>query len=97
MQILSIRVAPEFDAAGKVFGGVGIIEDRTAFLEAEEQLRDTRERYVLAQRGTNEGLWDWDPEDPSSLSLGSPAVPSGLAQRYLAHHWGRVAQADPPG
>jgi PAS domain S-box-containing protein len=62
MQILSIRVAPEFDAAGKVFGGVGIIEDRTAFLEAEEQLRDTRERYVLAQRGTNEGLWDWDPK-----------------------------------
>ena len=62
MQILSIRVAPEYDAAGKVFGGVGIVEDRTAFLEAEEQLRDTRERYVLAQRGTNEGLWDWDPK-----------------------------------
>ena len=62
MQILSIRVAPEYDAEGKVFGGVGIVEDRTAFLEAEEQLRDTRERYVLAQRGTNEGLWDWDPK-----------------------------------
>ncbi len=62
MQILSIRVAPEFDATGKVYGGVGIVEDRTAFLEAEEQLRDSRERYVLAQRGTNEGLWDWDPK-----------------------------------
>ncbi|MDD2667092.1 MULTISPECIES: PAS domain S-box protein [Zoogloea] len=62
VQILSIRVAPEYDASGKVYGGVGIVEDRTAFLEAEEQLRDTKERYVLAQRGTNEGLWDWDPK-----------------------------------
>ncbi len=62
VQILSIRVAPEYDADGKVYGGVGIVEDRTAFLEAEEQLRDTKERYVLAQRGTNEGLWDWDPK-----------------------------------
>ena len=62
VHILSIRVAPEFDATGEViFGGVGIVEDRTAYLEAEEQLRDTKERYVLAQRGTNEGLWDWDP------------------------------------
>ncbi|WP_374260251.1 PAS domain S-box protein [Zoogloea sp.] len=62
VHILSIRVAPDFDANGKVvFGGVGIVEDRTAHLEAEEQLRDTKERYVLAQRGTNEGLWDWDP------------------------------------
>jgi PAS domain S-box-containing protein len=62
VQILSIRVAPEYDADGRVYGGVGIVEDRTAFLEAEEQLRDTKERYVLAQRGTNEGLWDWDPK-----------------------------------
>ncbi len=62
VHILSIRVAPEFDASGQlIFGGVGIVEDRTAYLEAEEQLRDTKERYVLAQRGTNEGLWDWDP------------------------------------
>lgn len=62
VHILSIRVAPEFDATGAViYGGVGIVEDRTAYLEAEEQLRDTKERYVLAQRGTNEGLWDWDP------------------------------------
>ena len=58
---LSIRVTPELDADGEVIGGIGTVEDRTAFLETEAQLRDTRERYVLAQRGTNEGLWDWDP------------------------------------
>ena len=68
VQILSIRVAPEYDADGNVYGGVGIVEDRTAFLAAEAQLRDTKERYVLAQRGTNEGLWDWDPK-PRHLYL----------------------------
>lgn len=62
VQILCIRVAAEYDASGEVFGGIGIVEDRTAFIETEEQLRDTQERYILAQRGTNEGLWDWDPK-----------------------------------
>ena len=61
VHILSIRVAPDYDAAGKVCGGIGIVEDRTVYLETEAQLRDSKERYVLAQRGTNEGLWDWDP------------------------------------
>lgn len=62
IHVLSIRVAPEYDMTGAVCGGIGIVEDRTAFLETEAQLRDTKERYVLAQRGTNEGLWDWDPD-----------------------------------
>lgn len=62
VQILSLRTSPEYDPDGQVSGGVGIVEDRTSLLETEAQLRDTRERYVLAQRGANEGLWDWDPQ-----------------------------------
>jgi len=58
---LAIRTAPVFDADGKVMGGVGIVEDYTAKHAAEQRLRESETRYALAMRGTNEGLWDWNP------------------------------------
>jgi two-component system cell cycle sensor histidine kinase PleC len=61
VHLLSIHVAPERDAAGQIYGGVGIVEDRAAFQSTDEQRRDAKERYVLSQRSANEGLWDWDP------------------------------------
>ena len=57
----SIRTAPVFDTHGKVVGGVGIVEDYTAKYDAERKLRESETRYALAMRGTNEGLWDWNP------------------------------------
>ena len=59
--LLSILVAPERDVAGHIYGGVGIVEDRSTFPITDEQRREARERYMLAQPGANEGLWDWDP------------------------------------
>ncbi|TVO63626.1 PAS domain S-box protein [Denitromonas ohlonensis] len=57
----SIRTAPVFDTPGNVVGGVGIVEDYTARYDAERKLRESETRYALAMRGTNEGLWDWNP------------------------------------
>ena len=58
---IGIRTAPVRDAAGNVKGGVCIVEDNTAKYEAERKLRESETRYALAMRGTNEGLWDWNP------------------------------------
>ncbi len=45
---------------GKALGIVTIHQDVTARKQAEEAIRASEERYALAVRGANDGLWDWD-------------------------------------
>lgn len=39
---------------------VGILEDISWRKQAEESLQRSEERYVLAVKGSNDGLWDYD-------------------------------------
>jgi diguanylate cyclase (GGDEF)-like protein/PAS domain S-box-containing protein len=48
------------DAAGQPLGIVTTCEDISERWEGEEALRESEERYALAARGTNDGLWDWN-------------------------------------
>jgi diguanylate cyclase (GGDEF)-like protein/PAS domain S-box-containing protein len=47
---------------GRRLGVFGIYLDIAARKNAEEALRRSEERYALAARGANDGLWDWDLE-----------------------------------
>ncbi|HEX2137053.1 MAG TPA: response regulator [Microvirga sp.] len=46
----------------KIAGGgtVAVYSDITELKRIEAELQETLERYDLATRGSNEGLWDWD-------------------------------------
>jgi PAS domain S-box-containing protein len=48
------------NSEGKVTTLVAMVQDITARKQAEEALRKSQERFNLAVRGSNDGIWDWN-------------------------------------
>jgi diguanylate cyclase (GGDEF)-like protein/PAS domain S-box-containing protein len=57
---LEIYTYPIFNDYGEVEHVVEYMRDITDRKRAEEELRKSEERYALAAKGANDGLWDWD-------------------------------------
>lgn len=49
-----------YDREGNVVGAIESIRDITDRIETQQDLHASRERYALAVRGANDGIWDWD-------------------------------------
>jgi len=48
------------DNPAKILNWVVLLRDINTRKKAEETLRESEERYYLAARGANDGLWDWN-------------------------------------
>jgi PAS domain S-box-containing protein len=57
---VSANARPLRDESGAVRGGVVVFRDITERKRAEEEILHSRERFELAVRGSQDGLWDWD-------------------------------------
>lgn len=55
-----VQTVPIRDDSGNVQGGLHLSQDITQARLDLERLRESEERYELAARGTNDGIWDWD-------------------------------------
>lgn len=61
-ELLEINRLPVYDDRGDLIGVLGIGRNVTARRQSEEKLQESEERFSLAMRGANDGLWDWNLE-----------------------------------
>lgn len=61
-ELLEIRRLPMYGDRGELIGVLGIGHNITNRRESEEKLQKSEERFSLAMRGANDGLWDWNLE-----------------------------------
>ncbi len=59
---LEISRMPMYGDNGELIGVLGIGHNVTTRRESEEKLQKSEERFSLAMRGANDGLWDWNLE-----------------------------------
>lgn len=56
---VSRKISAARDPSGRSMFYIGVIEDITEFLKAEQALKESEARYALAVKAGDVGVWDW--------------------------------------
>jgi PAS domain S-box-containing protein/diguanylate cyclase (GGDEF)-like protein len=62
-QVFPMEIAVSELVVGEYRHFTGVVRDIGEQQEAERALRESEERYALAAKGANDGLWDWNLEN----------------------------------
>ncbi|MUG91529.1 PAS domain S-box protein [Scytonema sp. UIC 10036] len=84
--VLSQAVA-ELDATGTVKGYVGTVTDITQRKQMENTWRESEERWHLALRGNNDGIWDWNVQTNEVFFSSRWKEMLGFEDSEINNHW----------
>jgi PAS domain S-box-containing protein len=102
VRVVYQRAEPIRDSTGRPTGLIGTVHDITELKATEGRLRASEERYELAARGAEVGLFDWDvptdaayfsPRDHEILGVNSQTLGASIAA--LCRPYRRIRGAAP--
>lgn len=78
----NLSVTPIMDDRGRLEAVVAVRMDLAQVLASEHRVRESEERYALAAKGANDGLWDWKINDDEA---------------YFSERWCAIVGLPPQG
>jgi PAS domain S-box-containing protein len=97
---IQVSGRPLKDRNGVVKGGVVVCRDITDRKQTEVALRESEERWQLALRGANDGLWDWNLKTNEVFFSQQWKAMLGFEEHEIANHvdeWARRVHPDDIG
>lgn len=95
--VFEVSVLPRFDRAGQLVGSVHVARDITERKHAEERLRASEQRLLVALESAGVGIFDWDVPSGRVLYV-SPYTPYGTGEvpyrEVDAGQWGATTAPD---